>query len=305
MANILVVGSMNMDIVTRVRCLPVPGETIQGLDTGFHAGGKGANQACAASRSGASVTMAGGLGSDAFGRQLYSQLEAEGIDTSAIAIKPETSGIALITTEASGENSIILSPGANFSYSAADLEVLDFSRYDVILLQNEIQGSVNEEVLTRAEEAGVPVCINPAPVHGFYPAQLSRIRLLIVNETEAEALSGLPVESFGEARSAGKQLMKEGIPQLIITLGSKGSLYMDADGTVIETPSYPVNAVDTTAAGDTFIGAFTAAYYGGMDLKASLHYASAAAALAVSAAGAQSSIPVKGQVEAFLGRAQT
>ncbi|MDF9842594.1 MULTISPECIES: ribokinase [unclassified Paenibacillus] len=305
MANILVVGSMNMDIVTRVRCLPVPGETIQGLGTGFHAGGKGANQACAASRLGATVTMAGGLGSDAFGRQMYSQLEAEGIDTSAIAVKQETSGIALITTDAMGENSIILSPGANFTYSAADLEALDFSRYDVILLQNEIAGSVNEAVLTRAEEAGVPVCMNPAPVNGFEPGRLSRIRLLIVNETEAEALSGLPVESFAGARTAGYQLMEEGITQLIITLGSKGSLYMDADGTVIETPSYPVKAVDTTAAGDTFIGAFAATYYGGMELEDSLHYASAAAALAVSAAGAQSSIPVKEQVDAFLGQAES
>ncbi|AIQ46588.1 ribokinase [Paenibacillus sp. FSL R7-0273] len=300
MANILVVGSMNMDIVTRVADLPVPGETIQGLGTGFHAGGKGANQACAASRSGGAVTMAGGLGADAFGRQLYSQLEAEGIDTGAIVYTPETTGIAIITTDSSGENSIILSPGANFSYRAEELKVPDFSCYDVILLQNEIAGTVNEAVLEKAEAAGVPVVMNPAPVKGFDPGQLSRIKLLIVNETEAEALSGLPVEGFGQARTAGYRLLEEGVLQLVITLGSKGSLYMDADGTVIETPSYPVNVVDTTAAGDTFIGAFAAAYYGGMELKDSLQYASAAAALAVSAAGAQSSIPVKEQVDAFL-----
>ncbi|WP_042201549.1 ribokinase [Paenibacillus camerounensis] len=300
MANILVVGSMNMDIVTRVAGLPVPGETIHGLGTGFHAGGKGANQACAASRSGAEVTMAGGLGSDPFGRQLLRQLEEDGINTEAVVNKPETTGIAIITTDSSGENSIILSPGANFSYCTEDLKWLDFSRYDVILLQNEIAGSVNEAVLEKAEAAGVPVCMNPAPVSGFEQALPSRIRLLILNEIEAEACSGVQVADFNEAQTAGRRLLDEGIPQLIITLGNKGSLYMDADGTVIKTPSYPVNAVDTTAAGDTFIGAFAAAYYGGTELVDSLQYASAAAALAVSAAGAQSSIPVKEQVDAFL-----
>lgn len=201
-----------------------------------------------------------------------------------------------------GENSIILSPGANYSYSAEDLKTLDFTRFDVILLQNEIAETVNEAVLEKAEAAGVPVVMNPAPVSGFKRAWLSRSKLLILNEIEAEALSGVRITDFSEAQTAGRSLLAVGISQVIITLGSKGSLYMDTDGRLIETPAYPVQAVDTTAAGDTFIGALAASYYGGMGLKDSLHYASAAAALTVSGAGAQSSIPVKEQVNAFLGR---
>lgn len=300
MANILVVGSLNMDIVTRVEHLPVPGETIQGRDTGFHAGGKGANQACAASRSGAQVAMAGGLGSDAFGLEIRSRLQDEGIDTAGLADRPETTGIALITIDASGENSIILSPGANYSYGGEDLEALDLTRYDVVLLQNEIRGAVNRRVIELAEAAGLPVCMNPAPVAGFDRSLLSRIKLLCMNEIEAEALSGIRIDSFGQARRAGRTLLEEGVPQLIITLGSQGALYMGGDGAVVEIPAYPVEAVDTTAAGDTFIGAFAAAYFAGAELKDSMQYAAAAAALAVSAAGAQSSIPVKEQVMAFL-----
>ncbi|AIQ58758.1 ribokinase [Paenibacillus borealis] len=303
MTNILVVGSMNMDIVTRVGRLPVPGETIHGLGTDFHAGGKGSNQAYAAARSGAKVAMAGGVGSDSFGLEICRKLEAQGIDTAAIAAKPETTGIALITTDSSGENSIILSPGANYSYGVEDLEALNLSLYDVILLQNEIPGTVNRRVIAMAEAAGIPVCMNPAPVTGFDRDQLRGIRLLIMNETEAEVLSGIRIADFREAISAGRMLLEEGIPELIITLGSKGSLYMDGDGKIIEVPAYPVEAVDTTAAGDTFIGAFASVYYAGKELADSLHYAAAAAALTVSASGAQSSIPVKEQVYAFLEQA--
>ncbi|MEK3671306.1 ribokinase [Paenibacillus sp. FSL R10-2771] len=303
MANILVVGSMNMDIVTRVDRLPVPGETLHGLGTGFHAGGKGGNQACAAARSGAKVAMAGGVGTDAFGIEICRKLEDEGIDTTAIARKPETTGIALITTDSSGENNIILSPGANYSYGGDDLEALVLSPYDVILLQNEIPGSVNRRIIDRAVAAGVPVCMNPAPVTGFDRDQLRGIRLLIMNETEAEALSGMRIVSFKEACSAGRLLLEDGIPQLIITLGSQGAVYMDGDGNIIEIPAYPVEAVDTTAAGDTFIGAFASAYYAGKELADSLQYASAAAAITVSAPGAQSSIPVIEQVNAFLEQA--
>ena len=157
-------------------------------------------------------------------------------------------------------------------------------------------------VLDRAAEASIPVFMNPAPIAGFDAAQLRKARFLIVNEPEAEALSGIQIRGIDEARQAAKQMLEAGIPHLIITLGSKGSLYMDQAGMYIEMPAFSVDVVDTTAAGDTFIGAFAAKYAAGEEIRESLHYATAASALAVSAAGAQSSIPTGEQVKAFLKR---
>lgn len=303
MANILVVGSMNMDIVTRVQRLPLPGETMHGHRTSFHVGGKGANQACAASRSGARVAMAGGLGSDTFGREIRSALAADRIGTAFLAIKPGATGIAMISIDPAGENSILLSPGTNYEYGEEDAEKLDLTGVDVILLQNEIRDAVNRRVLERAGEAGIPVCMNPAPITGFDRNLLSRISFLIVNELEAEALSGVPIHGAGDAKRAGQELLQEGVPQLIITMGGSGSLYMDRGGAVIVTPAFPVKAVDTTAAGDTFIGAFAATFFSGMALRDSLRYATAASALAVSALGALSSIPDEVTVREFLSQA--
>jgi len=305
MANILVVGSMNVDIVTQVDRHPVPGETIQGLQTGFFIGGKGANQAVAAARSGASVAMAGGIGSDSFGRDIRKNLAEERIDLGFVAKKPATTGIALITIDKAGENNIVLSAGANGMYGEEDVDELNLSGYDAILLQNEISQAANRRVLDRAAEAGIPVFMNPAPIAGFDRTRLSKIRYLILNETEAEELSGVGIDGIGKARQAGKQMLEAGIPHLIITLGSQGSLYMDQAGTEIEMPAFSVHAVDTTAAGDTFIGAFAAKYLAGAGLRESLRYATAASALAVSAAGAQSSIPAEDQVRAFLETAES
>ncbi|MCS7464527.1 ribokinase [Paenibacillus doosanensis] len=299
MANILVVGSMNMDIVTQVERHPVPGETIQGRETGFFIGGKGANQAVAAARSGASVAMAGGLGSDSFGRDIRKKLAEDRIDLGLVAEKPAATGVALIAIDKAGENNIILSAGANGAYGEKDVDGLHLSGYDAILLQNEISPAASRRMLDRAEEASIPVFMNPAPIAGFDRADLSKISFLIVNEIEAEELSGIRIDGIGKARQAGKQLL-EAVPHLVITLGGKGSLYMDRAGTEIETPAFAVHVVDTTAAGDTFIGAFAATYLAGAELAESLRYATAASALAVSAAGAQSSIPPEEQVRAFL-----
>ncbi|MFS0726911.1 ribokinase [Paenibacillus sp. 1P07SE] len=305
MANILVVGSMNMDIVTRVERHPVPGETIQGLGTAFYPGGKGANQGVAAARSGASVSMAGGLGSDAFGQDLHDRLAEEGIDLSRVLRMKETTGIALITIDHTGENNIILSAGANGEFGEAEAGLLDVKGFDAILLQNEIPMSAGRKVLQLANQANVPVFVNPAPITDFDPELLRLVDCLILNEVEAEALTGLPVGDDDQARRAGKQLLKAGIVRIILTLGGKGSLYMDSAGADIRLPAYSVKAVDTTAAGDTFIGAFTARYMAGESVLASLRYATAAAALAVTAAGAQSSIPDETAVTSFLASSQS
>jgi ribokinase len=300
MVNILVVGSMNMDIVTQVERHPIPGETIQGYTTSFYIGGKGANQAVAASRSGAAVAMAGGLGSDSFGLDIRKRLAEDRIDLDFVAEKPVMTGIALITIDQTGENNIILSAGANEAYGIDDVDKLDLTGYDVILLQNEISMTATRRVLDRAAEAKIPVFMNPAPIAGFDHTELSKVRVLILNELEAEEISGIKIDGISGARKAGKQLLEGGIPHLIITLGSKGSLYMDQTGTQVEMPAISVEVVDTTAAGDTFIGAFAAKYIAGEELEESLRYATAASALAVSAAGAQSSIPTEEQVRAFL-----
>ncbi|MFF2089578.1 ribokinase [Paenibacillus sp. NPDC058174] len=304
MAKILVVGSMNMDIVTQVERHPIPRETIHGNETRFFIGGKGANQAVAAARSGATVAMAGGLGTDSFGADIRKQLAEDGIDLDYVSGQPAATGIAMITIDQTGENNIILSAGANGKYGEDEVDTLDLSGFDVILLQNEIAQAVNERVLDKAAAAQIPVFLNPAPIAGFDPAQLSKVNFLILNEVEAEELSGIRIDGFSEALQAGKQLLEAGLSHLIITLGSKGSLYMDQAGTQIETPAFSVDAVDTTAAGDTFIGAFAAKYIAGIPLTESLRYATAASALAVSAAGAQSSIPEQDQVHEFLQRNQ-
>ncbi|GGG70683.1 ribokinase [Paenibacillus radicis (ex Gao et al. 2016)] len=302
MAKILVVGSMNMDIVTQVERHPVPGETIQGNETRFFIGGKGANQAVAASRSGASVAMAGGLGLDSFGADIRKQLTEDGIDLNCVIEKQAMTGIALITIDQSGENNIILSAGANGKYGEDEVDTLDLTGFDVILLQNEIAQAANQRVLDKAAAANIPVFLNPAPIAGFDHTQLSKVSFLILNEVEAEELSGTRIDGISQALKAGKQLLEAGLPHLIITLGSKGSLYLDQAGTEIEMPAFTVDAVDTTAAGDTFIGAFAAKYIAGDTLEESLRYATAASALAVSAAGAQSSIPTEDQVHEFLQR---
>ncbi|WP_139997475.1 ribokinase [Paenibacillus paridis] len=300
MANILVVGSMNMDIVTKVERHPFPGETIQGNATTFYIGGKGANQAVAASRSGAFVTMAGALGTDSFGMDISKRLAEAQIELGCVVRKPVMTGIALITIDQAGENNIILSAGANEAYGEADVDKLELLEYDIILLQNEISSAAITRVLDRAAEANIPVFMNPAPIAGFDADQLRKVSFLILNELEAEELSGIRIQDINGARQAAKQMLEEGIPHLIITLGSKGSLYMDQAGMHVEMPAFTVAVVDTTAAGDTFIGAFAAKYAEGVEIKESLHYATAASALAVSAAGAQSSIPTEEQVSAFL-----
>lgn len=302
MPNILVVGSMNMDIVTQVERHPVPGETIQGLETQFYSGGKGANQAVAASRSGAKVTMAGGLGSDTFARMIRSGLESDGINLDYVKEMNQPTGIALITIDQLGENNIILSAGANGALIESDVEQIPLGEYDALLMQNEIPEGATRKVLELAAEAGVPVFMNPAPLSGFDRSLLSMVDFLIVNEIEAGELTGISVDHMDNAHAAGRLLLQEGISHVVVTLGSKGSLYLDQQQTFIETPAFPVEAIDTTAAGDTFIGALAAKYAAGETLQDGLRYATAASALTVSGAGAQSSIPLEAQVLAFLER---
>jgi ribokinase len=302
MGRILVVGSINMDIVNHVIHHPQPGETIKGTGTEYSPGGKGANQAAAASLSGGEVSMIGAVGQDAFGPELIANLRKYGVKTNRIMPKAENSGMAFITVDHTGENHIILSEGANGKLTSEDIESysLEYKGFGAVLLQNEIDWAATEYVIRTANQQGVHVYFNPAPAMAIPDDVISCIDTLILNESEAELISGLSVKNEEQAKAAAEFFIDKGIGRVILTLGSKGALCLDKEKNEYRVAAYSVAVVDTTAAGDTFIGAFAAASESGEALEDCLHYASAAAALAVTKRGAQVSIPDREEICFFL-----
>ena len=299
--KLLVIGSINMDIVNRVKHHPAPGETVKGEGTQYHHGGKGANQAVAAARAGGRVVMAGAVGTDAFGDALLASLAREGVETDIVARKDGTSGMAFITVSESGQNCIVLSEGANGLLAPDDIRAaLARERIKLVLLQNEIPWETNESAIRKAKENGMRVWFNPAPALRIPESVLPLIDTLVLNESEAEHLTGRRVLGEADAERAAKDLLAGGTGEVIVTLGAQGSLYMNAGGSALFTPSFPVTAVDTTAAGDTFIGYCAAAVCAGMPMEKALKFASAASAISVTRAGAQPSIPHRAEVERFL-----
>ncbi|TBL71433.1 ribokinase [Paenibacillus thalictri] len=302
MGKIAVVGSINMDVVNRVVKHPLPGETIKGLGTEYNPGGKGANQAVAAAQGGGDVTMIGAVGTDAFGGELLATLKERGVGTSGVAAKEGTSGLAFITVSEEGENNIILSEGANGRVLPEDIDLFaaELEGADVVLLQNEIPWETTLYTMQLAKEKGVRVFFNPAPAFKLPESAFSYIDVCILNETEAGEITGLPVESQEEAETAASKLIEGGMNCVILTLGVKGSVLVNQAGERIVTPSFKVTPVDTTAAGDTFIGAFAVASAEGKSLAEGLRFASAAAAITVTRSGAQMSIPGRQEIERFL-----
>jgi ribokinase len=303
MMSIVVVGSINMDIVNEVKKHPLPGETIHGFSTKYFPGGKGANQAVAAARTGGEVTMIGAVGDDAFAQVLIASLEESGIYVRNVLHKQGNSGLAFITVDEHGENSIILSAGANGLLKAEDIwgDQTFFDSTSIVLLQNEIPWDTNLKVMKEASKKGARILFNPAPAMKVPKELFPFIHTLILNETEAEVLTGLQIGyEYARAEAAITELLNSGIQSVILTLGSKGCLYMGSDRVIIACPAFQVKAVDTTAAGDTFIGAYACALMEGTAISESLRFASAAAAITVTREGAQASIPTKAQVNAFL-----
>lgn len=301
MKKIVVVGSMNMDIVTNLAAFPKPGETIHSLAVRYYPGGKGANQAVAAARSGAAVQMIGAVGTDSFGKELIENLTDSGVDTARILQKEGHSGLALISVDQSGENQIILAAGSNTSFSYAEIERrIDWDDAYAILLQNEIAWDTTVAVMQVAKQRGVPVWFNPAPALKLEQTLLSTIHTCILNETEIEVMTGEKVSCQEDAAKAGKRLLDAGVSQVIVTLGDKGCVSIRQGGEPYDVPAFQVKAVDTTAAGDTFIGAYAAAACTGMSVAEALKYATAAAACAVTKEGAQASIPTRQEVEQFI-----
>ncbi|MCL6701271.1 ribokinase [Pseudomonas sp. T1.Ur] len=300
-ANVVVIGSLNMDLVTRAPRLPRGGETLIGESFSTIPGGKGANQAVAAARLGAQVSMVGCVGSDAYGQQLRGALLAEGIDCQAVSVVDGSSGVALIVVDDNSQNAIVIVAGANGELTPTVLERFDavLQSADVIICQLEVPDATVGHALKRGRELGKTVILNPAPASRALPAEwYAYVDYLIPNESEAMVLSGLAVDSLETAEAAATQLIAAGAGKVIVTLGAQGLMF--ANGSSFEHfPAPRVKAVDTTAAGDTFVGGFAAALASGKDEVEAIRFGQVAAALSVTRAGAQPSIPTLLEVQAF------
>ncbi|WP_409316940.1 ribokinase [Pseudomonas sp. KCJK9016] len=300
-ANVVVIGSLNMDLVTRAPRLPKGGETLIGHSFATVSGGKGANQAVASARLGAQVSMVGCVGDDDYGVQLREALLAEQINCQAVSVVESSSGVALIVVDDNSQNAIVIVAGANGSMTPAVIDRFDavLQAADVIICQLEIPDATVGHALKRGRELGKTVILNPAPASRPLPADwFASIDYLIPNESEAAALSGLPVDSLDSAEKAASRLISMGAGKVIITLGALGSLF--ADGNRYQHfPAPKVKAVDTTAAGDTFVGGFAAALATGNTEIEAIRFGQIAAALSVTREGAQPSIPSISDVQAF------
>ena len=300
--NVVVVGSINMDLVARSQRIPHAGETVIGGDFRTVPGGKGANQAVAAARLGAQVRMLGRVGADSFGSQLLDNLSKAGVDTTNIGRDPQAaSGIALIMVDDAGQNSILVAPGANMLLSPADMDAAEAltASAQVMLLQLEIPLETVMRAVQIGHAHGVKVVLNPAPAQPLPPELTRLVDVLVPNEFEAALLTGLPVDSDEQIRAAASALLATGPAQVIITLGGRGALLATAAG-FRHFPAFPVKPVDTTAAGDAFVGCLGAALAEGRTLEEAIRWGSAAGALSTTKKGAQPSLPKRKEVEEML-----
>jgi ribokinase len=293
MAPIVVLGSLNVDFVAPVPVLPGPGETVLGGDLGTFAGGKGANQAVAAARLGGRVAMVGRTGADAHGELLVRHLERDGVDASGVLRDPEApTGAALIMVAAGGENLIAVTSGANGRVDAGDVRraVAALDEGGLLLLQLEVPLPAVERAVVEARRAGRRVLLNAAPAARLDLALLRDLEAVLANQAEAAALLGRPVASPADALEAAAALAGAGARLAVVTLGAAGAAVHAAGRSWLAQP-FPVEAVDTTAAGDAFAGALAAGLASGTGDEAAIRLASAAGAAAATRAGAQDSLP--------------
>lgn len=301
MSDILVVGSLNADLVVRAPRFPAPGETISGEDLAIIPGGKGANQAVAAARQGAQVSMLGRVGSDSFGPTLTNNLQQNHVDTTYVLTDKSATGTAIIVVDANGQNSIVLSPGANGKVAPPDVDAFSFQDADMLLLQFEIPLETVIHAASLAHQNGLRVILNPAPARPIPDSLLADVDLLVPNESELQLLSGQPVTDTDSAKSAAQAVLEKGVKTVIVTLGANGALLV-TDEKVTHIPTLKVEVVDTTAAGDAFIGGLAAALLKGKSLEEAVRYGNASGALAATKFGAQPSLPTRDEVERLLRR---
>lgn len=298
---ITVVGSLNMDLVTKVIVMPRVGETLIGKDYMQIPGGKGANQADAIAKLGSRVKMIGMVGADGFGSDLVESLKRDGVDVSYIKTTKDTpTGIAVIMVNDEGDNSIVVIPGANYELTPKDIDdsLKAIEEAEIVVTQLETPVETVKHTLLKAKEFGKYTILNPAPAAKLDDELIRHIDLLTPNETELEVLSGVKIEKQADILDAARILIDKGIKELIVTMGDKGALYVNESENNIY-PAFRVNPVDTTAAGDSFTGGLAVALSEGKTVKDAINFASKVGALTVTREGAQSSLPTREEVEKF------
>ena len=300
-STIIVVGSVNMDLVVRTKRMPKEGESLIGSGFTMVPGGKGANQAVAAARLGGTTHFVGRVGNDMFGTRLREGLSSCGVTTEHLLVDDGPSGIAVIILNESGQNSIVVAPGANATCRPDDLRPVAalFGMADFLLLQLEIPLKTIEAALDMAHAAGLRSVLDAGPAQEVSMDLLRKADIVSPNETEASALTGIEVNNLTTARKAAKKLLDGGVETVVIKLGQQGALVVTPD-LEEHVSSFPVDAVDTTAAGDAFTGALAVALADGTDLVDAVRFANAAGALAVTCLGAQPSMPTRESVEQFI-----
>jgi len=297
---LVVVGSINMDLVARCARIPLPGQTVTGTGFTTTPGGKGANQAVAAARLGYPVQMVGAVGDDVFGQTLVDNLRGAGVETAAVGRLPGPSGVAPILVADNGQNSIVVVAGANgkVDRNLVDAQADLIRSAGMVLCQLELPMATVTHLLALCAEAGVPVMLDPAPAAPLPGTAWSQVAWFTPNETESSYYLGEELTPEDGA----KRLLARGVAGVVLKRGGEGAYVAMADGRADWVPAFPVTAVDTVAAGDCFNGAFAVALLEGCDPWTAARFASAAAAISVTRRGAQASMPPRAEVDAFLSR---
>ena len=302
MKNICVIGSLNMDLVVNVDTMPKPGQTIIGSNFKEVPGGKGANQAVAMARLNGNVSMIGKVGEDGFGQTLINSLKNDKVDTTYIQTSKGATGVALIPVDKNAQNSIVVSPGANFEVKEDDIDnnIEAIKNSDIVVLQLETPLNTIKYALNKAKELNKYTILNPAPAVKLDDEIIKNVDLLTPNETELEIISGVSIETEEDIQKAAQIMIEKGVKELIVTLGSKGSLYINKEKSMFK-KAYKVEAVDTTAAGDSYTGALAVALSQDKNIEDAMDFASKVGALSVLKEGAQSSLPTLEDVKNFRG----
>jgi ribokinase len=300
--NVVVVGSINVDLTIKTGTLPRPGETIIGGTFTTGAGGKGANQAIAAVRAGADVSFIARVGTDSYGQDSVKHLSAEGIDTSHVIHDEQSpTGVAFILVDAHGENSIVVASGANARLSTLDIENVNAAirTAGVLLVQLESPLEAVQQAIRCASQGDTLVIVNPAPGQHLSCSWFKDVDVLTPNKIEAEMLTGMKITDDASLVAAARMILDFGIPTVIVTLGKQGVLLATADGTKL-LPAYAVNAIDSTGAGDVFSGSLASFLAEGMPIEKAVRKAIASASISVTRMGAQTSAPTRTEIEHFI-----
>lgn len=298
--KITVIGSSNTDMIIKADRLPVPGETVLGGTFQMSPGGKGANQAIACSRLGADVSLITRIGNDLFGMQSMEIYRSESIDTSYVFIdEMQPSGVAMISIDGTGENSIMVAGGANQTLSVENISsaAATIHNADIILLQLEIPLDTVRYAVDIAFRSGKKIILNPAPAAILDNSIMDKIYAILPNKIEAEMLSGIKISDLHSAHDAAYAIKQKGVRNVVITMGREGAFFMDADGNCNLLSANNIVTVDTTGAGDVFCGAFSVYLAEGHSLEDSVAFANTAASIAVTRIGAQSSIPYRTEID--------